>query len=72
MSAGGVYISNDNLLIAVSSEEPNLRNYWSGMWFSTWTVSFVNSKVSITGDIKVYYSSHPTVLLLYNILYLFA
>ena len=67
MSAGGVYISNDNLLIAVSSEEPNLRNYWSGKWFSTWTVSFANSKVSITGDIKVCLN----VILLLYILYLY-
>lgn len=53
-SSAGAYFLNGNLVIVISSEKPNLRNYWAGRWTSVWTIkNAATAKPNITGDIKV-------------------
>ena len=42
--------------MCITGEKPNLRNFWSGKWNSTWTVTPAagGAGASVTGDIKVH------------------
>ena len=51
-SACGVYSKDDTIFLTLTSENPNLRNYWSGKWSSTWRVK-IDGDAKITGEIKV-------------------
>ncbi|KAJ8600573.1 hypothetical protein CTAYLR_008185 [Chrysophaeum taylorii] len=42
-----------DLKIALSAENLNLRNYWSGNWRSTWTVSLAGAQASVQGTLKL-------------------
>lgn len=53
---GGAYAWNGNLMVIISSEKPNLRNYWAGRWTSVWTVKTAVGKTTVSGDIKVTYA----------------
>lgn len=45
-----VFATADNkIIVIISSEKPNLRNFWSGRWTSAWTI--VGNKVA--GNVKV-------------------
>ena len=49
-SGVSVFATADNkIVIVISSEKPNLRNFWSGRWTSAWTVA--NNKIA--GNVKV-------------------
>lgn len=52
--AAGVFAKDGNLIVSVAGERPNLRNFWSGKWLSTWSVSLSSGEASITGAIKVH------------------
>lgn len=51
-SAAGAYARNGTITVVLSSEKPNLRNYWAGRWTSTWTIKW-GASVEVTGEIKV-------------------
>lgn len=51
-SAVGVYVQNDHIVVVLTSEKPNLRNYWAGRWTSTWTLK-LSPKLSLSGETKV-------------------
>lgn len=53
-SAGSVYAKNGQLTVCITGEKPNLRNFWSGKWNSTWSVAVAGSTATVTGDIKVH------------------
>lgn len=66
-SAGAVFIKDGKLVITLTGEKTNLRNFWSGRITSSWTIategldlavlSLSDSQkisVSISGDIKVH------------------
>jgi capping protein alpha len=48
-TACGVYAKDGSLVVTIASERPNLRNYWSGRWTSTWTIR----NKTISGEVKV-------------------
>lgn len=53
-SAGSVYTKDEStFLVAVSGEKTSLKNFWSGRWASTWTVTVSGSSATVAGDIKV-------------------
>jgi len=54
-SAGSVYAKDGQLVVCITGEKPNLRNFWSGKWNSQWTVVVSGaSSATVTGDIKVH------------------
>lgn len=54
-SAGSVYTKDESTFqVVVSGEKTSLKNFWSGRWASTWTVTVSGSSATIAGDIKVY------------------
>lgn len=53
-SAGGVYAKDGKITAVVSGERPNLRNFWSGRWSSTWTIQCSSGQATISGEIKVH------------------
>lgn len=62
-SAGSVHIKNGNIHVNISAEKPNLRNFWSGKWSSSWVVTMppdnvFSSAASIAGEIKVSLNSN--------------
>lgn len=54
-SATSVYSTADgHIAITISSEKPNLRNFWAGKWTSTWIIQNAStSSAKISGTIKV-------------------
>lgn len=52
--AAGVFVSDNKLLVVISGEKPNLRNYWSGRFSSTWTIELASPLLAITGEIKIH------------------
>lgn len=52
-SACGVFSKDGKLVVVMSSEKPNMRNYWSGKWSSSWTIQVNGSAAVIGGEIKV-------------------
>lgn len=53
-AAGGAFSKDGNIVVVIVGEKPNLRNFWSGRWNSTWTVSVAGSTASVVGSIKVH------------------
>lgn len=54
-SAAMAYAKDKKVLVVLAGEKVNLRNFWSGKWNSTWTVSFdADNKASISGEVKVH------------------
>lgn len=50
----GVFETKDgNLVVCITSEKPNLRNYWAGKWSSIWTIRHLDGNPTISGEIKV-------------------
>ena len=54
-SAASVFAKSGNIYVNISAEKINLRNFWSGRMFSTWTIAVSATKAVISGDIKVRY-----------------
>jgi F-actin capping protein alpha subunit len=52
-SAVSVFAKSGSIFVNISAEKVNLRNFWSGRMFSTWTIVVSTTKVFISGDIKV-------------------
>lgn len=52
-AAGGAYAKDGKIVAVVSGERPNLRNFWSGRWGSTWTIQLSGGQATISGDMKV-------------------
>jgi len=52
--AAGVFLNGDKLFVVVAGERPNLRNFWSGKWSSTWNITFSGRDATVDGDIKVH------------------
>jgi hypothetical protein len=52
-SAGSVYISGESIVITICGEKPNLKNFWSGRFHSTYNVKILSSVAEITGEIQV-------------------
>jgi capping protein alpha len=50
-AASAVYAVNGELRVVVSGEKLNLRNFWSGLFVSTWTVK--PASLAVAGEIKV-------------------
>jgi capping protein alpha len=59
-AAGGAFSKDGNIVVVIVGEKPNLRNFWSGKWTSTWTVTVNGSSASVVGDIKV--STHVIIV----------
>mmetsp|Transcript_18657 Transcript_18657/g.31083 ORF Transcript_18657/g.31083 Transcript_18657/m.31083 type:complete len:288 (+) Transcript_18657:52-915(+) len=53
-SAAGVFTQGGNLVVTVSGERPNLRNFWSGKWTSNWNVALAPGQATVSGSIKVH------------------
>mmetsp|Transcript_34180 Transcript_34180/g.74529 ORF Transcript_34180/g.74529 Transcript_34180/m.74529 type:complete len:287 (-) Transcript_34180:152-1012(-) len=53
-AAGGAYAKDGKIVAVVSGERPNLRNFWSGRWGSTWTIQLSGGQATISGDMKVH------------------
>mmetsp|Transcript_9104 Transcript_9104/g.13703 ORF Transcript_9104/g.13703 Transcript_9104/m.13703 type:complete len:287 (-) Transcript_9104:116-976(-) len=53
-AAAGVFCRDGNIIAVVSGERPNLRNFWSGKWTSSWNITFSPGQATISGDIKVH------------------
>ena len=53
-AAASVFTKDGNIVVLIVGEKPNLRNFWSGKWSSTWSVSISGSSASVTGDIKIH------------------
>jgi capping protein alpha len=52
-ASAAVYAKEGKLVVQISGERPNLRNYWSGRWHSEWTVAPSGTSAAVTGEIKV-------------------
>lgn len=52
-AAAGAFSKDGKIVVMITGEKPNLRNFWSGKWTSTWTVTVEGSRASVTGEIKV-------------------
>lgn len=53
LAAGTVAAKDNKLHIYICTEKPNLRNFWSGKWTSTWVVTVDGDSASVSGEIKV-------------------
>lgn len=53
LAAGTVATKDNNLHVFICTEKPNLRNFWSGKWTSSWVVSVDGGSASVSGEIKV-------------------
>ena len=53
LTAGTVAMKDGKLHAYICSEKPNLRNFWSGKWTSSWAITMDSNSCSISGDIKV-------------------
>lgn len=53
-TAGSVFAKEGNLIITISGEKTNLKNFWSGRMTSTWTVVLqTNTEAAFSGELKV-------------------
>jgi capping protein alpha len=52
-AACGVYAAPGALTVIISGEKLNLRNFWSGQFLSTWTVTLSGDSSTIAGEIKI-------------------
>lgn len=53
-AAAGVFSKDGKIVVVIVGEKPNLRNFWSGKWTSTWTISIEGGSASVVGEIKVH------------------
>jgi len=53
-SGGGAFIKDNTIFVTICGEKPNLRNFWSGRFHSSWTVNMSSECAHISGEIKVY------------------
>lgn len=53
-AAASVLAKDGKLIIHISGERPNLRNYWSGRWQSQWTLTPSGSNAALSGEIKLH------------------
>jgi hypothetical protein len=52
-AAASVLAKDGKLIIHISGERPNPRNYWAGRWQSQWTLTPSGSNATLSGEIKV-------------------
>jgi F-actin capping protein alpha subunit len=52
-SAVAVFTKDGKIFVNISAEKINLRNFWSGRMFSSWTIVMSPTHFVISGDIKV-------------------
>lgn len=52
-SGAGVFVKDGNLVIVLTGEKTNLKNFWSGKWQSSWTLKVNDSSAELSGDAKV-------------------
>lgn len=53
-SAAGAFTKDENTyILVITGEKTSLKNFWSGRWTSSWTLTVDGSSCSISGDIKV-------------------
>lgn len=53
-AAAGVFARDGKITAIIAGEKPNLRNFWSGKWTSTWNITCSGGQASITGEIKIH------------------
>ena len=53
-SAGTVACKDGKIHVYICAEKPNLRNFWSGKWSSSWVITVTGSSASISGTIQVH------------------
>jgi len=54
-SAAGAFTKDENTyILVITGEKTSLKNFWSGRWTSSWTLTVDGSSCSISGDIKVH------------------
>lgn len=53
-SAGTVVAAAGQLHVFICTEKPNLRNFWSGKWTSSWSIEFSGESASVSGEIKIH------------------
>jgi capping protein (actin filament) muscle Z-line, alpha len=53
LAAGTVAAKDGSLHLHICTEKPNLRNFWSGKWTSSWVVAVNGGSASVSGEIKV-------------------
>ena len=54
-SAAMAYAKDGKVVVVLTGEKVNLKNFWSGKWNSTWTLSFdADNNVSISGEVKIH------------------
>lgn len=52
-AAASVLAKDGKLIVHISGEKPNLRNYWAGRWQSQWTLTPSGTNAALSGEIKV-------------------
>lgn len=53
-AAAGAFTKENRIEIAICGEKPNLRNFWSGRFHSSWVVSLSAGVAVIFGEIKIH------------------
>ena len=53
-AAAGVFARDGKLIAIISGEKPNLRNFWSGKWTSSWNISCSGGQATVTGEVKIH------------------
>lgn len=53
-AAASAYVKGDKVIVLISGEKANLRNFWSGRWASWWTITVEGGKAKIEGEIKIH------------------
>lgn len=49
-----MYAKGGQIVVCITGERPNLRNFWSGKWNSTWTLTVAGAVATLSGEIKVH------------------
>ena len=52
-SAGCVYAKDGKMVVILTGEKANLKNFWSGKWNSVWTISVNAGEAEVAGEIKI-------------------
>jgi len=53
-AAASVYAKGGKIIVLVSGEKANLRNFWSGRWASWWTITIAGGKANVEGEVKIH------------------
>lgn len=52
-AAAAVYYKDGKFQVLITGEVSNLKNYWSGRWNSTWSLTLNGSEATVSGEVKV-------------------